>query len=143
MHVDTFFEPLIVRFRPLSIRTTMQVILLETEESINAFSKDVQKFQTEMTGPFGMTVGGDQPSTTVDLGDGVVEKTYSIAAGVMADISMKAMKYAADASRNAALYGDANPAAVLKGDVAPPPAMQKLYDALNKAIKEHTEGGKQ
>ena len=51
----------------------------------------------------------------------------------MVDVSLSGLGYTVDARKNSGVYGaEATPARILDGGVAPPPAMQTLYAALDK-----------
>jgi lipid-binding SYLF domain-containing protein len=65
------------------------------------------------------------------------EFTYSLAKGVIVDVSLTGLKYSVDVNRNTAIYGSfVSPAAILEGGMRPPAVMDELYAAIDMAIKE-------
>ena len=102
------------------------------------------ELETEVTGALGPVMGAHQPATLSNLTEGSLtdkQFSYSVASGVMVDVSLQGLRYAVDSKRNEALYSHlTTPAAILDGGVLPPTAgMDELYAVLDEVIEQHVE----
>jgi lipid-binding SYLF domain-containing protein len=122
------------------------VTVLDTPEAVHSFKKTVVELDSDVTGA-AFSAAAHLPATAANLSHLALsdkEFTYSIASGVMVDVSLTGLVFSVDAARNKSAYGAfASPAAVLEGGVRPPGAMAELYAALDRAMQAHDveEGG--
>ncbi len=153
-HPWTWSAPLFVTVAAGGLGATLgyavidSVTILDTPEAVTSFkhrSTEVDTSLTAAAGPAAIAL----PATVGNLSNRSLsdkEFTYSVAKGLMVDVSFTGATFAVDAARNAAAYGElASPAAVLEGGLNPPPAMGRLYEALDAVIgqwrAERREGG--
>lgn len=116
------------------------IVVLDTPEAVKSFKKSVIELDTDVTAAAGASAGASLPATAVNISNYELsdrEFTYSLAQGVLVDVSLNGIAYTVDTTRNEAAYGTlASPAAILEGGVQPPAGMSELYHALDNAMKE-------
>lgn len=123
-------------------------MILETAQAVEAFRKEVMQLQTNIAGPVGVAIGADQSTSAKNLEEGAIignylqegslaEKSFSLAAGAMVDLSLRSLNYNVDIERNVAFYGEtATPASIMNGDYPiPTQSLNELYRMINSAIK--------
>jgi len=139
--------PLFITANAASIGVTLgyseldSIVILDTAEAVHSFTGTVVEVDTDLTGAAGPTAASTHlPATAAVLTDNKLssrEFTYSLASGVMVDVSLTGLAYSVDSSRNEKFYGDfASPAAILEGGMQPPAPMQELYAALDGVLKD-------
>lgn len=117
------------------------VVVLDTPEAVQAFTKTQIELDTDIGASAGSAAGVALPATAANFSNlNLSDKqfTYSVAKGAMVDVSLSGLGYTVDARKNSGVYGaEATPARILDGGVAPPPAMQTLYAALDKVLSDY------
>lgn len=103
------------------------------------------EINTDLTAAAGRVAGMHLPATAANLSGTTAlseeEFTYSIADGVMIDISLTGMAFSVDTTRNTAIYGEfASPAAIVNGGLMPPQEMYSLYKSIDDAILKSVRG---
>ncbi|EFN55670.1 hypothetical protein CHLNCDRAFT_133895 [Chlorella variabilis] len=117
------------------------IIVLDTPEAVQSFTKSQWAVDTDLTGAAGGAVGAHLPATAANMSNMRVSDktfTYSITKGVILDVSMTGLNYATDPAMNRGFYGgNASPQSILDGATEPPEPMQELYAVLDKVLNEY------
>lgn len=99
------------------------------------------QIESDLTGTIGHGLGSHQPATLANVTERNLtdkEFSYSVASGMMVDVSLVGLRLTVDSRRNGILYGNLiSPQAILEEEVSPPTeVMNELYDFLNEAINQ-------
>lgn len=118
------------------------IIVLDTPEAVQGFTKSQWSVDTDITGAAGGAVGAHLPATAANVSNmKLSDKTfaYSITKGAILDVSLTGLNYATDPAMNKAFYGNrgVTPQSILDGAVEPPEPMGELYAALDKVLNEY------
>lgn len=121
------------------------VIVLDTPEAVQSFTKSQWSVDTDITGAAGGAMGAHLPATAANMSNMRLSDktfTYSITKGAILDVSLTGLNYATDPVMNNSFYGNngVTPQSILDGAVEPPEPMQELYTALDKVLNEYYEG---
>lgn len=116
------------------------VIVLDTSEAVQSFTKAQVAIDADVTGAAGSSIGTHLPATAANLSHVQLSDktfTFSVCKGVMVDVSITGLHFDVDEKLNEAFYGIASPAAVLDGTVDHPPPFQELYEVLDKILTDY------
>ncbi|PSC74547.1 SH3 domain-containing [Micractinium conductrix] len=119
------------------------VIVLDTAEAVQAFTKSQWSVDTDITGAAGGAMGAHLPATAANMSNMKLSDktfTYSITKGAILDVSLTGLNYATDPAMNKSFYGNkVTPQAILDGGLEPPEPMRELYAVLDKVLNEYYE----
>jgi len=112
------------------IMVSEYVMILNTQEAVNAFSKDGNVI---LGGNLSAALGPIGRSAEAGVGVQAAVYTYSRSQGIFAGVSLEGTVIGTRNEANAEYYGRPVEASeILEGKVTPPPGAQKLLDALSK-----------
>ena len=112
------------------IQVSEYVIILNTQEAVNAFSKGGN---VTLGGNLSAALGPIGRSAEAGAAPQAAIYTYSRSQGIFAGVSLEGTVVATRYEANEEFYGKpVYPADILSGSVKPPPGTQKLLDVLSK-----------
>lgn len=112
------------------VQVSEYVIILNTQEAVNAFSKGSN---VTLGGNLSAAVGPIGRSAEAGVAPQAAMYTYSRSQGIFAGISLEGTVIATRYEANEEYYGKpVFPIDILAGTIKPPPGTQKLLDALSK-----------
>lgn len=117
------------------------IIVLDTPEAVQSFTKTQWAVDTDITGAAGPAVGAHLPATAANVSNMQLSDktfTYSITRGAILDVSLTGLSYSTDTAMNQSFYGNkVTPQSILDGAVEAPEPMRELYAAIDKVLNEY------